>query len=731
MRLINTETGEFQSVDDPRRVRYAILSHVWAKPGDHNYLSEQTYHDLLRFQDEARTDGTLPISKFSDKLRRFCDAASRAGFRLGWADTCCIDKASSSELSEAINSMYRWYAYAGVCYAFLHDVKPRRVGSDQSRWRSDFVKSKWFKRGWTLQELIASRVVIFVCQAPGRSGGWQVLGSKHNLAAAISSATNIDVAVLTFEKPLQKIPVAQRMAWAQSRETSRLEDEAYCLMGIFGVNMQANYGEGRYAFVRLQEAILSQSPDQTIFAWGHFLDAPLLTLLPSSSGSPTIPETGTPPNLSHNPVAPTSFGSKQYLLASTPKDFDPSRSAKIVPLSRETFQQRLGVHVLEDIYQVFEITPYGHRTHFPLLDVQAPNPDLPNTPTHCAILACEDPDKGLLALLLRRRNNLQVTGNEFSAGAVVGPKLPRRLMQDDATVWGDYYRLTYITAEQLSSLRRTAAAAYPPRQPPTLPRVSVVYISRCLSWSSNDLDPPSIPTGLYGTLEDFDVEFSSWSRMVLEGDGYRVSGDPSISHDSPMVKFADSQSILSRTPSSRRANHVTISNNSGVYLSIQVGRCSCDLGRREGILGVLVSARDADALDGRFSSDIDVEHLIDHPLHVRSWSLDHGSLSRQIDFDAPNDLGLGRFTLRLTLTTAPAFDSGSARSPGTTSVFRVYRLSAELRERDRSEYHSEQLPPGDTIPSRMMRRGRSNSAPSLHIAHWLPRREAPTLSLEI
>ena len=722
MRLLNTETGEFQWVDDPRRVRYAVLSHVWAKPGDHAYVPEQTYQDLLRLQDDAHADGTLPISKFSAKLRYFCGAASRAGFKLGWADTCCIDKASSSELSEAINSMYRWYAYAGACYAFLHDVKRRTVGFDQSKWRSDFVKSKWFRRGWTLQELIASRVVIFVCQASSSDGGWQVLGSKHNLAAAISSVTNIDIAVLTFEKSLEEIPIAQRMTWAQSRETSRLEDEAYCLMGIFGVNMQANYGEGRYAFIRLQEAILSQSPDQTIFAWGGFLDAPLLTLLPSSLGSSTVLEAGAPPGLSPNSVAP-SFGPKQYLLASSPKDFDPNRSAKIVPLSREMFQQRLGVPILEDLYQVFEITPYGHRTHLPLLDVLTPNPDVSGAPTHCAILACEDPDKGLLALLLRRRN--QLAGNEFFAGAVVGPKLPRVLMQDDSTVWADYYRLTYIPPEQLSSLCRDAATAFSPRRPPVLPRVSVVYISRCLSWSTMELDPPSIPAGLYGTLEDFDVEFCSWSRMVLEGDGYRVFGDPGMSQDEP--KFADSQFILSRTPSSRRVNNVTISNNTGsVYISIQVGRCSCDLGRREGILGVLVSSRDAGALDGRFSSDAD-DHPMDHPLHVHSWSSDHGSLSRQIEFDAPNgsESDLGRFSLRLTLTTAPAFEQG------TTSVFRVYRLGAELRERNRSEYRETQPPPaGSTDYSRAARR-RSNSAPSQHIVHWLPRPGGPQLSFEI
>ncbi|RPD54423.1 HET-domain-containing protein [Lentinus tigrinus ALCF2SS1-6] len=251
MRLLDTTTGEFRWVQDPRRVRYAILSHVWAKKGDVDYVPEQTYQDI----------------------RHFCEVARNDGFNLGWADSACIDKTSSSELSEAINSMYNWYRYAGACYAILHDVSDT---DDKEQRDEQFRSSKWFTRGWTLQELLAPSVVLFL------SNKWKVIGSKHTLAELIEDVTGIGRAVLTLEQPLEDVSVARRMSWAARRETSREEDEAYSLMGIFGVNMPTTYGEGRYAFIRLQEEILKHIPDQTIFAWGPILTA-------TTSHSRTLP----------------------------------------------------------------------------------------------------------------------------------------------------------------------------------------------------------------------------------------------------------------------------------------------------------------------------------------------------------------------------------------------------------------------------------------------------------
>ncbi|PIL32562.1 hypothetical protein GSI_05265 [Ganoderma sinense ZZ0214-1] len=676
-------TGEFKWVEDPRQEHFAILSHVWAKDGDSDY-PEQTYQDLLRFQEESRcadpAAGTLPISKFSDKLRRFCEIALKDGFEFGWADTCCIDKTSSSELSEAINSMYSWYAYSSACYAFLHDVDP--PSEDSPKWQATFTGSQWFKRGWTLQELIASRIVIFVSKAPGADGdpararpripGWEVLGSKHTLAACISSETGIDVAVLTFEKSLGDIPIARRMAWAQSRETSRLEDEAYCLMGIFGVNMQTNYGEGQYAFIRLQKQILSQSPDQTIFAWGRFLDDPSSVLLPSSPSSTKTPDNAST-DLSHNPIAPPSF-LEQYLLAPSPKHFDRKHSASMVRLSQEVFQQRLGISITDALYQVFEITPYGLKTHFPLLNVCSSGHHMTSA-THCAILSCEDPDKGLLALLLRPRKHL--TGNEFFVGAIVrsiGQKSGADEPFGRDRVWDDYCRLMYVTVDQLNDLRKSATSIFTLYRPRDLPTASSVYIPHCATRSAielvRDSNVHAVPREM---SERFEVLFCRWSKK------------PPHWQDSDVEPpFATSKSVLDRSSSSPD-NAIKIWNaEAKVELIIQVARCKCDFGQRTGALGVLVSSTDPESLDKQFSMQA---HPIDHRIHVHSWSFDHGFASREIEFDSPKD-SVRRLSLRLTFTSI-----ASQRASDGTTVRRC-RLGAELRERGHAElqYPRQPLP---------------------------------------
>ncbi|KAM5541108.1 hypothetical protein V8D89_005241 [Ganoderma adspersum] len=619
MRLINTKTGQFEWVEDPRQVRYAILSHVWAKPG-HPDHPEQTYQDLLQLQQnmKSRTGGwggiESPISKFQDKLRCFCETALKDGFEFGWADTCCIDKTSSSELSEAINSMYSWYSYAGACYAFTTSTLP----------------------AW---KLLASRTVVF-CKAPaGPNAGWAILGSKHGLATDISAETGIDIGVLTFEKSLEEIPIARRMAWAASRETTRLEDEAYSLMGIFGVNMETNYGE-----------------------------APM-TNLPSRTS--TISAVDTPPDLSRNPIAHASFP-KQYLLASSPKDFDHGLSANMVTMSLGVFQQRLGVPITEELYQAFEITPYGLKTYFPLLDVYTKDPH-PNSATHCAILACEHPDKGMLALLLRPRKYLG--GNEFFAGAIVGSIGQIFTGANEpfgrSTIWSHYRRLMYITPEQLASLRAITVSTGLLGRTSVVPFISSVYIPHCPSRSAIELDrDKGIHALLCKAKDGFEVEFCPLSRSLLEQNGYLVSLSPN-----------GSASNLSSPSSSRRVMAIiTASQDPNFYLSVQLRKCSCDLGRTSGVLAVTVSSRDSGSLDGKLSPLRD--HHLKHPIHVHSWSFDHGSASRQIEFDYPDNTR--RLSLRLTLTCRP--QKGAA--------VRRYLLSAELRKRHESElpYPRQPLP---------------------------------------
>ncbi|KAJ2975956.1 hypothetical protein NUW58_g8212 [Xylaria curta] len=169
----------------------------------------------------------------------------------------------SAELSEAINSMYRWYREAQICYAYLEDVtlSPSLKPNDATLEQASFSSSRWFSRGWTLQELIAPPVVVFY------SNKWTELGNRENLRETISRTTGIDARAL--DGCLSEFSVAQKMSWASKRKTTRIEDEAYCLLGLFGVSMPLIYGEGRKAFRRLQEEIIKQSDDETIFAWAR------------------------------------------------------------------------------------------------------------------------------------------------------------------------------------------------------------------------------------------------------------------------------------------------------------------------------------------------------------------------------------------------------------------------------------------------------------------------------
>lgn len=265
MRLLNTRTGDFQWIENPEETAYAILSHMWSPNG------EQTYAELLAIQAEvrsarescARSGSPSPpenevLLRACPKVRYACAYALSQGMERLWIDSSCIDKTNSAELSEAINSMYKWYSYAAVCYAFLEDVN---TDDDPLAPDSQFRSSRWFTRGWTLQELIAPRAMLF-CSAE-----WEPIGGKDSLAELIEDITGIDATVLVHAQPLASISVARRMFWASKRVTTRKEDEAYSLMGIFGVNMATIYGEGRLAFVRLQEEISKEIPDQSLFAW--------------------------------------------------------------------------------------------------------------------------------------------------------------------------------------------------------------------------------------------------------------------------------------------------------------------------------------------------------------------------------------------------------------------------------------------------------------------------------
>ncbi|OJT04025.1 Vegetative incompatibility protein HET-E-1 [Trametes pubescens] len=273
-RFLNTWTGEFEWHNDPKLTTYAVLSHVWRDP---NNGGEQSYGDVRRIQATVQNSrpsvsDTAPSNKdrrqggsvfshpeLSDKIKGFCKVARDAGFQLAWNDACCIDKTSSAELSEAINSMYEWYRLSDMCYVYLPDVPDGDRPQDP---KSKFRESRWHERGWTLQELIAPERVEFLTQS------WRFLGTKMGLATTLEQRTGIDFAILTGRAALDSVSVARRMSWAAERHTTRVEDQAYSLLGIFGIHMSPIYGEGGNAFRRLQEEIVRTIPDQSIFAWG-------------------------------------------------------------------------------------------------------------------------------------------------------------------------------------------------------------------------------------------------------------------------------------------------------------------------------------------------------------------------------------------------------------------------------------------------------------------------------
>ncbi|CCF41151.1 HET domain-containing protein [Colletotrichum higginsianum] len=246
MRLLNTSTLTLTEFVGEQAPQYAILSHTWS---DGEVL----------FQDLQEGGGPSTTKAGWSKVLAACRLAQAQSYSWIWIDTCCIDKSSSSELSEAINSMFKWYRDAKICFAYLADVPYSEPGTDECA--AALAGSRWFTRGWTLQELLAPSSLDFY------SSEWRRIASRPFLADGIQRTTGIDAAYLSGYS-LKNASVAARMSWASGRETTRVEDMAYCLLGIFDVNLPLIYGEGKKAFRRLQEAILRQIDDQSLFAWG-------------------------------------------------------------------------------------------------------------------------------------------------------------------------------------------------------------------------------------------------------------------------------------------------------------------------------------------------------------------------------------------------------------------------------------------------------------------------------
>ncbi|KAI1280225.1 heterokaryon incompatibility protein-domain-containing protein [Xylaria sp. FL0933] len=253
MWLIDTSTLKLKFFTEAKKGSYAILSHTWGE-------DEVSFEQVRNF-DPRQLEDAEQQHRFI-KIVKTCELAAQCGLAYAWIDTCCIDKSSSAELSEAINSMFKYYQDAAFCVAFISDLpSPPNTAMINLDFERQFPHCRWLTRGWTLQELIAPSQVFFY------DSTWTFRGAKQDWKPLLFMETGVDESILDDPNGLRLIPVAQRMSWASKRQTTRAEDMAYCLLGIFDVNMPLIYGEGRKAFTRLQEEIAKESYDLSLFAW--------------------------------------------------------------------------------------------------------------------------------------------------------------------------------------------------------------------------------------------------------------------------------------------------------------------------------------------------------------------------------------------------------------------------------------------------------------------------------
>ncbi|EIW76430.1 hypothetical protein CONPUDRAFT_17151, partial [Coniophora puteana RWD-64-598 SS2] len=225
---------------------YAIFSHRW---GELEPKFTDVHHPSSMSVETRGGPGYA-------KLLKFCILARVAGCDLAWSDTCCINKDSSAELDENIRSMFRYYLNSHICIAYLA----------KSFVLDDLRREEWFTRGWTLQELVAPPRLKFF------TGGWVQLSEGDNdkcnpyILERIHQITSISLRDLLDFKPGTN-RVSEKMSWAAARETTRIEDMAYSLIGIFDVSLTVAYGEGPRAFFRLMKAILEEYNQWDVFAW--------------------------------------------------------------------------------------------------------------------------------------------------------------------------------------------------------------------------------------------------------------------------------------------------------------------------------------------------------------------------------------------------------------------------------------------------------------------------------
>lgn len=540
MRLIDISRFpevQFRIVADPTTIRYAIFSHVWNKENDvGGFIPEPTYQDLME-----QCPAVLPLESKFEKLRSFCRVAFEDGYTLVWADMCCINKSSSAEESESIASMFYWYQCAEVCYAYLKDVPcldddgmhhlpsismPKVLSlpgakSTLSRVHSPlrslppvgFATSVWFTRGWTLQELIAPRSVVFLSQE------WKVLGSKRGrLARTIHNITHIDLKVLTHERKLEDVSIACRISWAANRRTERSEDRAYSLMGILGVRIPVSYGEREYAFIRLQEEVLRVIPDPSLFAWGTLTSLSDLHLqYPEDTEDLVDPvHVRARDRFSFCPGRETG-----YLLAPSPEAFQQTvrltgpTNCGPAAISRErSIFRGGGPSSLNPVsFHMFEMT----TTVVPLVGRLGIAAGTRRTPHYLALLGCETPKGEPIALLL-------------CPGAARATSSANSVAQHRYWTIGTRFQGLDHRIVALPSPRRRASSHTKPwekalsKAKARQDRKVILPLSAPMSsWNAGYPQMHDEESRLRFNRGSFDINWLRWSQAGLEASGFSVA----------------------------------------------------------------------------------------------------------------------------------------------------------------------------------------------------------------
>ncbi|PIL25402.1 hypothetical protein GSI_13292 [Ganoderma sinense ZZ0214-1] len=464
--------------------------------------------------------------------------------------------------------MFAWYRDAAVCYAFLSDVPTLPAPSLRSE-GSPFRSSVWFTRGWTLQELIAPARLVFFSQT------WELLGTKASLAGLVEEITSIPVSVLTGcargpHRSLDECSVAQRMSWAANRQATKVEDQAYSLLGIFDIQMPTLYGEGERAFRRLQEEILRRIPDQTIFAWGPVYPDAFPKLATSSGPDNKVTEAKTTPKDLDLPSSEprirymfTTSGSSP-ILAQSPRDF--TGAGKVVSVPYTHFVDLL-TRYWPISPQEYTSTPHGIRTSLPLLPLATCLPpaeasfevkDAQRVRWYLAVLACEQSGfPGHLLACVCHVAAPEQPVNVLHRGALRLPGQLGSYARDFGIV-----RLASLNEPWLVQLRvHTVFLDHPSRALPTS-FMQRIQDARSASADSECHEPETVAFAL-----------PTWCQDALSAQGYAASLEgPSEGGEGESAGGGSYRLVLTRAPALQPPSTTTATNTTNPESELESDR---------------------------------------------------------------------------------------------------------------------------------------------------------------